>query len=47
MLFIEEIRLIWLKSGTKEYAEAYFESGLKKAQAAKDGLYHFLLVVFT
>ena len=47
LLFIEEIKLIGSNQGTKGYALAYIEGRLGKAKTAEDGLYHFLLAVFT
>ena len=35
------------KHGTRVYAFAYNEGRFENVQTSKDGLYHFLIVVFT
>ena len=48
MLLFEEIKYFFgSKQGTKVYAFAYKESRFEEAKTSKDGLYHFLLVIFT
>ena len=46
-MLLEEISHFGSKHETRVYALAYNEGRLEKVQTSKNGLYHFLLVVFT
>ena len=45
--YLKKLGIFGSKHGTRVYAFAYNEGRLEKVQTSKDGLYHFLLDVFT
>ena len=44
--YLKKLGIFGSKYGTRVYAFAYNEGRLEKDQTSKEGLYHFLLVVF-
>ena len=45
--YLKKLGIFGSKHRTRVYAFAYNEGRLEKVPTSKDGLYHFLLVVFT
>ena len=45
--YLKKLGIFGSKHGTRVYTFAYNEDRLENAPTSKDGLYHFLLVVFT